>query len=124
MPKLGALGGGGGQIFQTRPNSIDLGALVCDSYPSIDIPKIVKIDQTQAQVCMYYQPQDHKHCKMAFWSITQEQACQCSKILMPFLSLSDSIIVIFIFMLQDTKYWLFWESIQNMLNSVLGCCSP
>ena len=34
-----------GQIFQTRPNFIDLGALVCDSYPSIDIPKIVKIDQ-------------------------------------------------------------------------------
>ena len=37
--------GGGGQIFQTRPNFIDLGALVCDSNPSIDIPKIVKIDQ-------------------------------------------------------------------------------
>ena len=46
-----------GQIFQTRPNFIDLGALVCDSYPSIDIPKIVKIDQqTQAQVCMYTNP--------------------------------------------------------------------
>ena len=47
----------GGQIFQTRPNFIDLGALVCDSYPSIDIPKLVKIDQqTQAQVCMYTKP--------------------------------------------------------------------
>ena len=47
----------GRQIFQTRPNFIDLGALVCDSYPSIDIPKIVKIDQqTQAQVCMYTNP--------------------------------------------------------------------
>ena len=36
---------------------------------------------------------------MAFWSITQEQVCQCSKILMPFLSLSDSIIVIIILFL-------------------------
>ena len=57
LPKLGAFNCFGGQIFQTRPNFIDLGALVCDSYPSIDIPKIVKIDQqTQAQVCMYTNP--------------------------------------------------------------------
>ena len=65
LPKLGA---GGGQIFQKRPNFIDLGALVCDSYPSIDIPKIVKIDQqTQAQVCMYvYQPQDHNIVRWLF----------------------------------------------------------
>ena len=85
MPKLGAFNCFGGQIFQTRPNFIDLGALVCDNYPSIQIPKIVKIDQQiQAQVCI--PTPGSQHCKMAFWSITQEQACQCSKMLMPYLS--------------------------------------
>ena len=47
LPKLGAFNCFGGQTFQTRPNFIDLGALVCDSYPSIHM----KIDQQiQAQV--------------------------------------------------------------------------
>ena len=97
MPKLGAFNCFGGQTFQTRPNFIDLGALVCDSYPSIHILKIVKIDQQiQAQVCI--PTPGSQHCKMAFWSITQEKACQCSKILMPFLSPSDSIIVIILFL--------------------------
>ena len=67
-PIFAQIGCFGGQIFQTRPNFIDLGALVCDSYPSIDIPKIVKIDQqTQAQVCMYvYQSQDHNIVRWLF----------------------------------------------------------
>ena len=56
-PIFAQIGCFGGQIFQTRPNFIDLGALVCDSYPSIDIPKIVKIDQqTQAHVCICTNP--------------------------------------------------------------------
>ena len=101
LPKLGALGA-------NFPNKTQfywfkcVFFLVCDCYLSIDIPKIVKIDQqTQAQVCMYvYIPTPgSQHCKMAFWSIIQEQACQCSKILMPFLSLSDSTIVIIILFL-------------------------
>ena len=56
-PIFAQIGCFGGQIFQARLNFIDLGALVFDSYPSIDIPSTVRIDQqTQAQVCTYMWP--------------------------------------------------------------------
>ena len=59
-PILAQIGCFGGQIFQTRPNFIDLGALVCDSYPSINIPKNSENWPGNPGTGMHvYQPQDH-----------------------------------------------------------------